>query len=91
MPDELASDQPNLSGKGPLLNPDWRSIADAAAELGVHTSTLFRWARRGVRGHRLRLTRIGGRTGVTSADLRALIRNVNAEPTAEAALGGRGV
>lgn len=49
-----------------------------AKDLGVHVSTIFRWGSpKGVRGHRLRLTRIGGRTHVLQSDLETFLNAIN--------------
>lgn len=54
-----------------------------AKALGVHVSTIFRWGSpKGVRGHRLRLTRIGGRTHVLQSDLETFLDALNDRPTA---------
>ena len=53
-----------------------------AKDLGVHVSTIFRWGSpNGVRGHRLRLTRIGGRTHVLQSDLETFLDALNNRPT----------
>lgn len=62
-------------------------MADAARSLGVHESTLFRWARDGVDGQQLRLVKIGGRTGVCEDDVRAFVDAVSRQPRGQA--GGR--
>lgn len=49
-----------------------------AKDFGVHVSTIFRWGSpKGVRGHRLRLTRIGGRTYVLQSDLETFLNALN--------------
>lgn len=63
-----------------LLPLGWVSVADAARGLGVHEATLFRWAREGVAGHRLRLIKVGGRTGVCASDVEAFVLAVSSQP-----------
>jgi len=59
-------------------------INELARALNMHTSTPFRWGSpRGVRGCRLRLTRIGGRTYVYHADWRAFERALNKDQGSE--------
>jgi len=61
--------------------PDrWISLNELARRLGVHPGTLFRWRRAGVRGVRLRTTRLGGRTGVQAPDLSEFFGELNAAP-----------
>lgn len=60
-----------------VLPAGWVPLADLAAALGVHVATAFRWAGQGVRGTRLSTTKIGGRTGVTPADLRRFLDALN--------------
>lgn len=55
----------------------WVRLTDLASVLGVHPSTVFRWAGQGVRGTRLQITRIGGRTGVTPSDVRGFLAALN--------------
>ncbi|RIK78507.1 MAG: hypothetical protein DCC67_11465 [Planctomycetota bacterium] len=51
------------------LSPDARvSLTRLAHELGVSTSTVWRWTLRGVRGHRLPTMQLGGRRYVARAD-----------------------
>lgn len=60
-----------------VLPASWASLTELANVLGVHPSTVFRWAGKGVRGRRLPTTKIGGRTGVTPEDLERFIRALN--------------
>ena len=60
-----------------VLPTGWVSLGDLSRALGVHQATLFRWARRGVRGVRLRTTKLGGRTGVCSAELSRFLEQLN--------------
>ncbi len=49
----------------PTLDEELTPIVKLAKALNIHVSTVYRWsAPHGIRGHRLRLTRIGGRTYV---------------------------
>ena len=55
-------------------------INELSRALGKHVATAYRWGSpRGVRGCRLRLTRIGGRTYVSHADWEAFTRALNSE------------
>ena len=45
------------------------TINQVAQQLHVHVATVFRWARRGVRGRRLKSYLIGGRRFVNADDL----------------------
>ena len=65
----------NLPEKDPM------PINELARVLDVHISTVVRWGSpRGVRGQRLRLTRIGGRTYVRRVDWDAFLRALNSPP-----------
>ena len=57
-------------------------VREAAQALDKHTSTLFRWNLRGVRGHRLRMVLIGGQRYVLRRDLIAFLRAINDEAAA---------
>lgn len=54
---------------------EWLSLAQAARALPklggkrIHPSSLWRWCRRGVRGHRLAYLKLGGRIVVTLAGI----------------------
>ena len=48
-----------------LLNESRVSLTKLAREQGVHVSTVWRWALRGVRGHRLECFSLGGRRYTT--------------------------
>lgn len=61
-----------LDPKSPRL-----PVKTAAKRLGITFQTLYRWTQRGVRGHRLPLFRVGGRSFVLEADLDEFLRNVN--------------
>lgn len=67
------------------------SLNEAANLLGrrVSYSTWWRWGNRGVRGHRLSLTRVGGRTMVSVESLQAFIAAINGEPGQPAARTNR--
>jgi hypothetical protein len=58
------------------------SLNEAAKLLGrrVSMSTWWRWGKRGVRGHRLNLTRVGGRVLVSVQALQTFISATNAKP-----------
>lgn len=60
------------------------SLNEAAKLLGrrVCYSTFWRWGQRGIRGHKLRLTRVGGRTMVTVEALEDFLAAINAPPGA---------
>lgn len=53
-------------------------IVQKAKALKVHVSTIYRWGTgKGVRGHRLRLLRIGGRTYIQHSDWVAFVNALN--------------
>ncbi len=55
-------------------------VNEVARALDKHVSTLYRWASpRGVRGHRLRLFRLGGRTCIYRRDLEQFFQSLNGE------------
>ena len=58
------------------------SLKEAAKLLGkrVSYSTWWRWGQRGIRGHRLRLTRVGGRTAVSVEALEEFLAAINVQP-----------
>ncbi len=61
---------------------DRLSVAQLANQEGVDPATVRRWARRGTRGVRLRITHIGGRCFVTEADWIAFLDGLNREKAA---------
>jgi hypothetical protein len=63
-----------------LADRDLFSVTELAQSLDKNVATIYRWGSpRGVRGHRLRLTRIGGRTYVERADWEAFCRAINGD------------
>lgn len=52
-------------------------ITEMTGARSPHVSTLYRWALRGVRGYRLRMTRIGGKFWTTKSDLVAFLDTLN--------------
>jgi hypothetical protein len=62
------------------------TLNDAAALLGrrISYSTWWRGGNRGVRGHKLQLTRIGGRTAVSVEALQTFIAAINSDGAAPA-------
>jgi hypothetical protein len=60
-----------------IIPPDRIGLVELAERLGVHQSTVFRWAQHGVRGVRLRVTKCGGRSTVTAVDLRRFFERLN--------------
>jgi len=62
-----------LDPKSPRL-----PVKTVAKRLGVSFQTLYRWAQRGIRGHRLPLFRVGGRSFVLENELDEFLRNINA-------------
>lgn len=64
-----------------LLHAKKLSLSEAARRLGVHTSTLHRWANPGLRGRKLRVVRIGGRSYVLESDLERFIAHFSDPPT----------
>ena len=68
-----------------LPDKDPIPINELARVLDVHVSTVFRWGSpRGVRGQRLRLLRLGGRTYVERAAWDAFVCALNS-PSADTA------
>jgi hypothetical protein len=62
------------------LSPDSRvSLTRLARDLGVSTSTVWRWALKGIRGHRLPCIHLGGRRYVTRAAFAAWLDATQAE------------
>lgn len=58
------------------------TVNELAQALDKNISTIFRWASpRGVRGQRLRLTRIGGRTYVRRLDFESFLAAINRSST----------
>lgn len=57
-------------------------LNEAAHRLGrrISRASWWRWATSGVRGHILRLTRVGGRLMVRESDLSKWIAEINGEP-----------
>lgn len=57
-------------------------LNEAANLLGrrISYSTWWRWGNRGVRGHKLQLTRVGGRTMVSVEALQKFVSAINGEP-----------
>ena len=47
---------------------------------GVHISTVWRWALRGIRGHKLETLAIGNRRYVTKASWERWVARTNGEP-----------
>ncbi len=61
-----------------LPNKDPMPVNGLAKAIDKNLATIYRWGSpRGVRGHRLRLTRIGGRTYVFRADWDAFMDALN--------------
>jgi hypothetical protein len=62
------------------------SLNEAAILLGrrVSYSTWWRWSRSGIRGHKLTLTRVGGRTAVALSHLESFLAAINGECAAPA-------
>ena len=61
-----------------LPDKDPLPVNELAKAMEKHVATIYRWgSRRGVRGHRLRLVRLGGRTYVYRRDWDAFIAAIN--------------
>ena len=56
------------------------TIAEVSEAACVHPATVWRWISRGVSGHRLRATRIGGRRYVLESDLNRFLDALNTPP-----------
>lgn len=71
------------------------SVNELARRECVHTATVWRWLLHGVRGHKLRAVRVGGRRFITEADWRTFTTALNADlndvPAASHCAGGQGV
>ena len=60
------------------FNEEMRPVGKHAKALNVHVSTIYRWGTgKGVRGHKLKLFRIGGRTFVQKSDWLAFVDALN--------------
>ncbi|MBA3312627.1 MAG: helix-turn-helix domain-containing protein [Planctomycetota bacterium] len=64
-----------------IIDAERLSLSKAARTLGVHVSTLHRWRLNGVRGHRLRVVRIGGRSYVLRDELERFVAALSDPPT----------
>jgi hypothetical protein len=63
-----------------LPDQDPLPVNQLARALDKNVATIYRWGSpRGVRGHRLRLTRIGGRTAVFRRDLECFLAALNSD------------
>jgi hypothetical protein len=63
-----------------LPDKDPTPVNELARALDKHVATVYRWGSpRGVRGHRLRLARIGGRTVVFRRDLESFLAALNSD------------
>lgn len=62
-------------------DPNLLTIREVAKSLPTkpHIATIWRWIQRGIKGHRLQVTRIGGRTLVSRADLDAFLQKLNGQ------------
>jgi excisionase family DNA binding protein len=69
MPSETAPRRPSTSPREPNVAPITHTLNDAALITGLSRSTLYRHEKAG----RLRMVRVGGRTLVDAASLRALV------------------
>lgn len=54
-------------------------IKACAKRLGVSVQTVYRWAMSGIRGHRLAIFRVGGRSFVLESDLEVFMRSLNSD------------
>lgn len=61
-----------------IIDEPRMTMSAAASRLGVHISTLFRWAQRGVRGRKLPTVVIGGQRYVLERDLEQFLEALNA-------------
>lgn len=62
-----------------LLNESRVSLTKLAQEQKIHLSTVWRWALRGVRGHRLECFSIGGRRYTTREAFERFVAATNGE------------
>ena len=62
-----------------LPGKDRFTVREVSQIVDKHVSTIFRWALRGIRGHRLRLVLIGGQRYVLRQDLLAFFHAINEE------------
>ena len=56
-----------------LVDADKLPIADAARVVGRHPATLYSWRKNGIRGVKLPVVRVGGRTYVLRDDLERFV------------------
>jgi len=61
------------------------AVTKVAQMLDKNCSTIWRWISRGVKGRKLRATRIAGRVYILAADLHDFVANGNADTAAPAA------
>ncbi|MFM9965345.1 MAG: DUF1580 domain-containing protein [Planctomycetaceae bacterium] len=84
-----------MTAKLAVPDSDRLSVNGLARREGVHTATVWRWLLHGVRGHKLRAVRVGGRRFITEPDWRtfstALNADLNDAPAASHCVGGQGV
>lgn len=55
------------------------SVNELARREGLHPATIWRWLLHGVRGHKLRSVRVGGRRFVLDDDWQAFCAALNAD------------
>ncbi len=60
-----------------LPDQDSLTVREVARALGVHISTSWRYLLHGIRGHKLRAIRVGGRRRVLRSDLETFLENLN--------------
>ena len=68
-----------MTAKLTVPDSDRLSVNDLARREGVHTATVWRWLLHGVRGHKLRAMRVGGRRFITGADWWTFTTALNAD------------
>lgn len=62
-----------------ILEAERLTLTQVARKLNKAVSSIWRWAQRGVRGHRLRTVVIGGRRYVLLADLEEFLTALNTD------------
>jgi excisionase family DNA binding protein len=60
-----------------LPDKDSLTVREVANAMGMHVSSVWRHILHGIRGHKLRAIRVGGRRRVLRSDLEAFLEDLN--------------
>jgi Protein of unknown function (DUF1580) len=60
------------------------TLANAAKHFGVHRATVFRWAKDGVKGHKLKTFNVGGKMFTTFAEVKRFGDKIASGPASSA-------